>query len=29
MMMTRFKVTFALTNESGEDEAIIKRVEIE
>lgn len=29
MMMTRFKITFALTNESGEDEAIIKRVEIE
>lgn len=29
MMMTRFKVTFALTNESGEDEAIIKRVKIE
>lgn len=29
MMMTRFKITFALTNESGEDEAIIKRVKIE
>lgn len=29
MMMTRFKVTFALSNKSGEDEAIIKRVEIE
>ena len=29
MMMTRFKITFALTNESGEDEAITKRVKIE
>lgn len=29
MMMTRFKITFALKNESGEDEAIIKRVKIE